>query len=295
MLKHATGTSTINATFAAGLNSSTLRPRTKCQQQTPNTTAAPQVRPARIVWTKAYIAQRLESRGRHAGQHRLAVLDLVADRILHERVRDQDEVGGKPGAGHRDPQRGEMQAWRELVPPEDPQPQERRLQEEGRQALDRERRAEHVADELRVDRPVHAELELLDETGRDADREVDQKQRAEEVRQPKPRLVTRPPPQRLEDRDDRAQSKRQRYEQEVIEAGRRKLGPRQIDGRGRDEDHERTFEHGPPRRIIQTERNPRPAIGRRSTHRSRPDRIPPRRQNGGRRLRPCVVPRRRVP
>ena len=53
MLKHDTGTSTISATFAAGRNSSTLRPRAKCQQQTPNTTAAPQVRPARIVWTKA--------------------------------------------------------------------------------------------------------------------------------------------------------------------------------------------------------------------------------------------------
>ena len=53
-----TGTNTIRATFAAGRNSSALRPRAKCQQQTPNTTAAPHVRPARIVWTNAYIAQR---------------------------------------------------------------------------------------------------------------------------------------------------------------------------------------------------------------------------------------------
>ena len=36
---HATGTSTISASFAAGRNSSTLRPRRKCQQQMPNTTA----------------------------------------------------------------------------------------------------------------------------------------------------------------------------------------------------------------------------------------------------------------
>ena len=122
-------------------------------------------------------------------------------------------------------------------------------------ALDRQRRAEHVADELRVDRPVHAELELLDEAGRDTDREVDQKQRAEEVRQPQPRLVARPPPQRLEDRDDRAQAQRQRHEQEVIERRRRKLGPRQIDRRGRDENHERRVEHRPRGRIIQTARN----------------------------------------
>ena len=48
-LKPATGTSTISASFAAGRNSSWLRPRAKCQQQTPKTTAAPAVRPARIV------------------------------------------------------------------------------------------------------------------------------------------------------------------------------------------------------------------------------------------------------
>ena len=49
MLKHATGTSTISASLAAGRNISWLRPRTRCQQQTPNTTAAPQVRPASMV------------------------------------------------------------------------------------------------------------------------------------------------------------------------------------------------------------------------------------------------------
>src|SRR5690349_13223969 len=45
-----TGTSTNSASFAAGRNSSTFRPRAKCQQETPKTTAAPQVRPTRIVW-----------------------------------------------------------------------------------------------------------------------------------------------------------------------------------------------------------------------------------------------------
>ena len=44
-LTHETGTSTISATFAAGRKSSTLRPRAKCQQQTPNTTAAPRGQP----------------------------------------------------------------------------------------------------------------------------------------------------------------------------------------------------------------------------------------------------------
>ena len=92
-------------------------------------------------------------------------------------------------AEHGDPERREVEARREPVPAEDPEAEERRLEEERRQALDRERRAEDVADELRVHRPVHPELELLHEPGRDADREVDQEQRPEEAGQPQPRLV----------------------------------------------------------------------------------------------------------
>ena len=88
---------------------------------------------------------------------------------------------------HDDPERRQVQARREPVPAEDPEPEEGRLEEERGEALDRERRAEDVADELRVHRPVHPELELLDEAGRDADREVDQEERPEEASQPQPR------------------------------------------------------------------------------------------------------------
>ena len=76
------------------------------------------------------------------------------------------------------------------LPAEDPQPQERGLQEERRQALHGQRRAEHVADEPGVRRPVHPELELLNQTGDHTDRDVDQQQRAEEPGQP---LVSRLP------------------------------------------------------------------------------------------------------
>ena len=50
---HATGTSTISASFAAGRKSSALRPCRNCQQQTPNTTAEPAVSPAMIVCPNA--------------------------------------------------------------------------------------------------------------------------------------------------------------------------------------------------------------------------------------------------
>ena len=48
MFAHETGTNTISATFAAGRKISTLRPRAKCQQQTPSITIDPKVRPARM-------------------------------------------------------------------------------------------------------------------------------------------------------------------------------------------------------------------------------------------------------
>ena len=46
-----TGTATINASFAACRNRSTSWPRRNCQQQTPNITIDPKIRPARIVCT----------------------------------------------------------------------------------------------------------------------------------------------------------------------------------------------------------------------------------------------------
>ncbi len=45
--------------------------------------------------------------------------------------------------------------------------------------------AEDVADEARVGRPVHPELELLDQPGHHADGDVDQEQRPEEAGEPR--------------------------------------------------------------------------------------------------------------
>src|SRR5690242_15127895 len=61
MLKLDTGTSTISATFAAGRKIEALRPRARCQQATPKTTAEPAVSPARMVCTNAYSDHSLES------------------------------------------------------------------------------------------------------------------------------------------------------------------------------------------------------------------------------------------
>ena len=134
-------------------------------------------------------------------------------------------------ASAKSPDRREVDAPRQSIPAEDPEAEERRLEHERREPLDRERRAEDVTDVLRVHGPVHPELELLHEPGRDADREVDEHQRAEEARQPQPSVVASAVPEGLHDCDERREPERQRDEQEVVQRRRRELEPREVDRR----------------------------------------------------------------
>ncbi len=128
-------------------------------------------------------------------------LKRVADRVLHPGVRGQDEVRREQRArGGRATCVAACSAARELVPAEDPQAQEGRLQEERQQPLDGQRGAEHVADEAGVVAPVHPELELLDDAGDHAEREVDQEELAEELGQPQPGLVAACAPRRSRSR-----------------------------------------------------------------------------------------------
>ena len=77
--------------------------------------------------------------------------------------------------------RREVDLRRQPAPAEDPQADEGRLEEERHQPLHRQRRAEDVADVAGVQRPVHAELELLDDARDDADRHRDQEELAPEA------------------------------------------------------------------------------------------------------------------
>ena len=131
------------------------------------------------------------------------------------------------------PDRQQMQPLRELVPAEQPQPQERRLQEERGQPLHRQRRAEDVADQPRVSAPVHPELELLHDAGHHADRDVDDQQRAEEPGQPQVIIAPAAVPRRLQQRGQERQTDRDRDEEEMIDRHKRELHPRQVDVRHR--------------------------------------------------------------
>ena len=121
----------------------------------------------------------------------------------------------------------------QLVPAEQPQPQEGRLQEERGQPLHRQRRAEDVPDQPRVRPPVHPELELLHDPGHHADRHVDHQQNAEEPGQPQVIITPGPVPRRLQQRGQERQPDRDRDEEEMIDRHKRELDPCQVDIRHR--------------------------------------------------------------
>ena len=99
--------------------------------------------------------------------------DRVADRVLHERVRADDEVAGQPAPDEQRDGGEEVTAPAQPMLAEDEQAEEARLEEEREQSFHRERLADDAAGVSRERRPVGAELELHRHAGDDADGEVD--------------------------------------------------------------------------------------------------------------------------
>ena len=118
----------------------------------------------------------------------------------------------------------------QAAPAEDPEAEEGRLEEEGEQALHRERRAEDVADEAGVLAPGHAELEFLHEPGGDAEDEVDQVELAPELRHAEVLLVAGAHPHGLHDRDDRPRPSVRGTMHEVVHGGDAELPSCDVEG-----------------------------------------------------------------
>ena len=116
----------------------------------------------------------------------------------------------------------------ELVPAEQPQPEEGGFEEERGQSLHGQRGAEDVADQPGVGPPVHPELEFLHDPGHHADRHVDDEQRAEEPGQPQVVLPPAAVPGGLQQRGQERQADRDRDEEEMIDRHERELHPRQV-------------------------------------------------------------------
>jgi hypothetical protein len=103
---------------------------------------------------------RVEYGAEKVRQDGAATLDFERSRSLH------------PGIGHNDPERGESAAqgdeergneahgFRDFIPAEKQQPDERRLEEEGKNPFRSQRRPENVPDELGILGPVGPELKF---------------------------------------------------------------------------------------------------------------------------------------
>ena len=162
------------------------------------------------------------------GAPRLLV-DDGAHGVLHPGVRGQDEQGRDVGAQGDHPHAQVVEPGAQAVPAEDPQAQEGGLHEEGQQGLEGQGGAEDVADEAGVLRPVHAELELLDDAGGHAQGEVDEQDLAEELRGDPPLLVAGAQVERLHEGHQRGQADRERDQDEVVDGRDGELPPRQIE------------------------------------------------------------------
>ena len=174
--------------------------------------------------------RRIGEQSPEVGEHRLATLDGVANRVLHPRVGGQDEERGEDRPDADEPDGREMDGGGEAFPPEDPQADERRLEEEGQQALDGEGGTEDVAHEDREGRPVQAEFKLEHDPGDHSDGQADQEDPAEEAAQPVPRLVLADERQGLHDGHQESQSDGHGDEEEVEDGDDCELPAREIEG-----------------------------------------------------------------
>ena len=134
-----------------------------------------------------------------------------------------------------------MQLGGQAVPAEDPQAHEGGLKEEGEEGLEGQRRTKDVADEAGVLRPVHSELELLDDTGGHTQGEVDQEDLPEELGRHEPLLVAGAVVEGLHQRHERGQTNGQGDEDEVVDGRDAELPTSKIEGVQRQgcENHQR--------------------------------------------------------
>ena len=149
-----------------------------------------------------------------------------ADRVLHPAVGDENPQRGQIRAERGEEGHRQVLALGQLLPTEEKQTDEGRLEKESHEAFNRQRRAKHVADVLRVIRPVGAELELHRESGGDAEGEVNPEQLAPETGHVLVDLFAGHDIDRLHDDQQPGEAKRQRHKEKVVERRCRKLPSR---------------------------------------------------------------------
>src|SRR4029077_5640591 len=97
---------------------------------------------------------------------------MVADRMLHERVRDQNEVPGDPAADCNRDRAAKMSARSESFLAPDQRANERAFEKECEHPFHRQRLANYAASILRKVCPIRSELEFHRNAGDDSDGKI---------------------------------------------------------------------------------------------------------------------------
>lgn len=150
-------------------------------------------------------------------------MDRITDRTLHKGVGRQNPERRHHRAERDQPDADHVDLFGQTLPPENPQANKRRFEEKRKQRFDRQRRPEHVTHKAGVSRPVHAELELLQNPRHHADSEVDQEQLPPKFSHSFVLFFAFDDIHRFHDRDREHQSNGQRYEKKVKNRRRGKL------------------------------------------------------------------------
>ena len=155
----------------------------------------------------------------------------MADRVLHERVGDDDEVAREPRPHEQSHGHREVTAPAESPLAEEEQPEERGLEDEGEHALDGERLAHDLAGVPGEAGPVRPELELERDARHDAHGEIEREDPRPEPRDLVVPLFADSQREDLEDDDEERQPHRELREQVVVGDRERELDAGAREGR----------------------------------------------------------------
>ena len=160
---------------------------------------------------------RIEHQFAEIQQHYLRAIlrHRVTDRMLHEAIGRNDPDRRHVDASKNQHGRHRPEPPRNLVTVENPDACKRTLEKERHHRLDRQRRAEDIAHELRVLRPVRSELNLHRDARDNACHKIDREQISPEVRLPAVDLPTRPQVKNLKQGHEEDQADGQWHDQEV--------------------------------------------------------------------------------
>ena len=152
-----------------------------------------------------------------------AIAHHVAHGVLHEAVGEDDPQGGDVACKGHHPDGEAVHLLAHAFPAEGPDRDERGFEEEGDSSFDSEQRAEDIAHEGGITRPVSTELEFQRDTSHNAKDKVDEEEFSPEFDHALVVFVARADIHRFHDGQQDGKAQRERHENKVEEDSHGKL------------------------------------------------------------------------